>query len=131
MRIGTKPRRPVIRSGDGAEPKPPPSRSAERPLFLHGPRLRPGGSRQALDHSRRPTSLLGDLRLLLLDEITGGLITVQAAQDPHRHAPVRGAAAVRDDDVEQNGARSCGRDFTRLAMPSCYAGKLGCTRPAE
>src|ERR1700712_5569537 len=33
-------------------------------------RLQLGGSRQALDRSRRPASLLSDLGLLLLDELT-------------------------------------------------------------
>ena len=63
-----------------------------------------GSARQALDRPRRPTSPLGDLGLLLFDEIADRLIAIKTAEDLHRHAPVRGAAAVLEYDVEQDGA---------------------------
>jgi hypothetical protein len=55
-----------------------------------------------LDRPWRPTSLLGDLCFLLLNEIAGRLIAIKAAQDLHRHAPVRGAAAILEHDVKQD-----------------------------
>lgn len=63
-----------------------------------------GGPRQALDSPWRPTSRLSNLSLLLLDKIACRLIAVETARVLQRDTPVRGTAAIREDDVEQNGA---------------------------
>lgn len=56
-------------------------------------------SREALDLPQWSASLLGDLSLLLLDELAGWLIAVEIAQDLHRHESVRSPAAILEDAV--------------------------------
>jgi len=67
-------------------------------------RLRDRRARELLDFARCPAGLLRDFRLLLGDELTRWLVTVEPTEDFHRDTPVRGACAVFEDNVEENEA---------------------------
>jgi hypothetical protein len=71
---------------------------------LRGLRVRLGSTQNTLDRPWQPTCLLGDLRLLPLDEFAGWLIAIETAEDLHRYAPVRGTAPIFEDDGEQDEA---------------------------
>lgn len=84
--------------GSGLETR----RATERQLAPRRLLIRFARSQQALNDSRHPASLLCDLGFLLLYELTGWLIAVEAAEDLHRYAPVGGAAAVLEHNIEQD-----------------------------